>query len=152
MSKRQEARARAIKARHRKTGIRAALWALGLGIVVLGGYAIQGADRRAPHVTGEGRSDASHVMHPSSFLSPRAVAAYAIAQQIPATLNHLYCWCACDRYHGHRSALACFEDTHGSECDVCMRTAEIAWDMVKRGVTNAAAIQREIDRWVRSPG
>ena len=103
-------------------------------------------------VTGEGRSDASHVMHPSSFSNPRATAAYAIAQEIPATLNQLYCWCQCAEYHGHRSALACFEGRHGSECDVCIRTAEIARDMVQRGVTDAAEIQREIDRWVRPSG
>lgn len=152
MSKRQETRARAIEARRRKARIRVALWALGLGIVVLGGYAIQGRGRREPRVTGEGRSDASHVMHPSQFSNHRAAAAYTIAREIPATLNRLYCWCACIEYHGHRSALACFEDTHGSQCDACMRTAEIAWDMVKRGVTDAAVIQIELDRWVRPPG
>jgi hypothetical protein len=95
-------------------------------------------------VSGEGRSDASHVTPPELFEHPRVKQAYAISQQIPETMNHLYCWCGCIE-RGMRSALECFESNHGANCDICIRTAEIAWDMTQRGVTDLGAIQKAVD-------
>ena len=152
MTKRKEARARAVKAAQRKGRIQSALWALGIGSLVIALYMIQRPWEHAPRVAGEGRSDASHIMHPAAMYGPRAATAYGKAREIPAVLNHLYCWCGCTEYHGHRSALACFEDEHGAQCDVCMRTAEIAWDMVQHGVTDPATIQQELDAKVRPRG
>ena len=95
-------------------------------------------------VTGEGRSDASHVTPPKLFAHARVKEAYAIAQRIPATMNHLYCWCGCIE-RGMRSALECFESNHGANCEICIRTAEIAWEMTQRGVTDPGAIQKAVD-------
>lgn len=95
-------------------------------------------------VSGEGRSDASHVAPPQLFEQPRVKEAYAIAQRIPATMNHLYCWCGCIE-RGMRSALECFESNHGAACDICIRTAEIAWDLTQRGVTDPGTIQKAVD-------
>lgn len=95
-------------------------------------------------VSGEGRSDASHVTPPELFEHPRVKEAYAISQRIPETMNHLYCWCGCIE-RGMRSALECFESNHGANCDICIRTAEIAWEMTQRGVSDPGAIQRAID-------
>ncbi len=64
-------------------------------------------------------------------------------------LNRLSWWCGCTEYHAHRSSLACFEDEHGAQCDVCMRTAEIAWDVAQHGVSDSAAIQQGLDAKVR---
>ncbi|MGH7458158.1 MAG: PCYCGC motif-containing (lipo)protein [Longimicrobiaceae bacterium] len=95
-------------------------------------------------VSGEGRSDASHVMPPEFFEQPRVREAYAIAQEIPATLNQLYCWCGCVP-RIHRSALECFESQHAANCDICLANAEVAWEMTQEGVTDPAAIQKKLD-------
>ena len=92
-----------------------------------------------------GRSDASAVVPPESFDHPRVKEAYAIAQRIPETLNQLYCWCGCIERMGHRSALECFESDHAKNCDVCLGTAEIAWEMTQQGITDPAEIQKAVD-------
>lgn len=99
-------------------------------------------------VSGEGRSDASAVLDPAGFDQPRVRDAYAITCRIPATLNQFYCWCGCIEnplMGDHRSALECFESTHASFCDVCLDTAEIAWESERRGVADPAEIQRAVD-------
>ena len=105
-----------------------------------------GGDQNAQglRVSGEGRADASHVTTPELFNQPRVKEAYAIAQRIPETMNHLYCWCGCIE-RGMRSALECFESNHGANCDVCIGTAEIAWEMTQKGVTDPAEIQKSVD-------
>ena len=50
-----------------------------------------------------------------------------------------------DRRGVHRSNLQCFEDEMGVNCDVCQGTAEIAYEHVQRGVTDAATIQAAVD-------
>lgn len=96
-------------------------------------------------VSGEGRSDASAVAAPEQFEHPRVKAGYAVAQKIPETLNQLYCWCGCIERMGHRSALECFESDHAKNCDVCLGTAEIAWEMTQKGITDPAEIQKAVD-------
>lgn len=90
-------------------------------------------------------SDASRVLDPEQFTDPQVKRAYWIATQIPEVLNQLYCWCGCENTGVHRSNLACFEDLMGVDCDVCQGTAEIAYAMVQRGVTDAARIQAAVD-------
>ena len=92
-----------------------------------------------------GRSDASAVVAPELFDQPRVRAGYAIARQIPETLNQLYCWCGCIENMGHRSALECFESNHAAFCDVCVANAEIADEMLGKGITDAGEIQKVID-------
>lgn len=100
--------------------------------------------RIIPH----GRSDASHVLNPEQFSQPAVRHAYWIATQIPATLNQLYCWCGCENRGVHRSNLQCFEDQMAVSCDVCRGTAEIAYSMVQKGITDAAKIQAAVDaKW-----
>jgi hypothetical protein len=104
-------------------------------------------DGHAPHIVASGRSDASHVLDPATFSDPRQQRAYAAARAIPAVLNQLYCWCHCREstiFH-HRSLLECFESDHGSQCGICMGEATLAYDMVKRGVTDVRQIQDAID-------
>ena len=104
-------------------------------------------DGHAPHIVPTGRSDASHVLDPVGFSDPRQQQAYAAARAIPAVLNQLYCWCHCHEstiFH-HRSLLECFESDHASQCGICMGEATLAYDMVKRGVTDVRQIQDAID-------
>lgn len=92
-----------------------------------------------------GREDASAVLDPQSFSQAEVRHGYWIATQIPAVLNKLYCWCGCENRGVHRSNLQCFEDRMAEDCPVCLGTAEIAYDMTKKGVTDAAMIQAAVD-------
>ena len=99
-----------------------------------------------------GRSDAGDVLDPDQFSDPQVRHAYWIATQIPETLNQLYCWCGCENRGVHRSNLGCFEDLMGVNCDVCQGTAEIAYDMVRKGITDPGEIQAAVDRKWAPPG
>ena len=99
-----------------------------------------------------GRNDATDVLDPDQFSDPKVRNAYWIATQIPAMLNQLYCWCGCENRGVHRSNLGCFEDRMGVNCDVCQGTAEIAYAMVQKGVTDAGEIQAAVDAEWAPPG
>jgi hypothetical protein len=102
---------------------------------------------KAPVIVPTGRSDASAVLDPAGFSDDQQRHAYTAAGGIPAVLNQLYCWCHCREstiFH-HRSLLECFESDHGSQCSTCMGEATLAYDMVKRGVTDVRQIQNAID-------
>lgn len=92
-----------------------------------------------------GRNDASEVLEPEQFSSSEVRNAYKIATEIPEVLNKLYCWCGCENRGIHRSNLACFEDGMAEHCAVCRGTAEIAYEMVQQGVTDAGKIQAAVD-------
>ncbi len=77
----------------------ARIWPAFLLLGVLGAMMMALIHARAPggelnaqglRVSGEGRSDASHVVAPEHFKDPRVKAAYATAQRIPETMNQLY--------------------------------------------------------------
>lgn len=63
----------------------------------------------------------------------RTERAYVIAAAIPTVLDGLYCYCRCDEHSGHHSLLDCFASDHAAACDVCMREAEMADQMTRRG-------------------
>jgi hypothetical protein len=92
-----------------------------------------------------GRDDASAVLDPQSFSQAKVRHGYWIATQIPAVLNKLYCWCGCESRGVHRSNLQCFEDRMAEDCPVCLGTAEIAYDMTQKGITDASKIQAAVD-------
>lgn len=99
-----------------------------------------------------GRSDAAAVLDPEQFENAKVRNAYRIATQIPEVLNQLYCWCGCENRGVHRSNLQCFEDRMGVNCDVCQGTAEIAYDLVQNGITDAGEIQATVDAQWAPPG
>jgi hypothetical protein len=73
------------------------------------------------------------------------VSAYKLAAQIPGVIYQLPCNCRCDRSLGHTSLRSCFENAHGTECDVCAAEAFLAYRMTKAGKTPSeirAAIAR----------
>lgn len=126
------------------------LGALGALVIFLLHPRAPGGDLNAQglRLTPSGRSDASHVVAPERFPHPRVSAAYRTAREIPETLNQLYCWCGCIE-RGMRSALECFESDHGAACEVCLQTARIAGESVRRGVRDAGEIQRAVDVHLR---
>ena len=62
---------------------------------------------------------------------------YSLAATIKPVLYQQPCYCYCDRHFGHKSLLDCFVTTHGSECDVCLREAVLAYQLTKKGKTPA---------------
>lgn len=60
--------------------------------------------------------------------------AYEIAAKIPEVLHQQPCYCYCDRM-GHNSLHSCFENTHGAQCDICMKEAFYAYGETKKGKT-----------------
>jgi hypothetical protein len=75
----------------------------------------------------------------------RVHTAYAAAAAHPQLMDSLYCWCGCIEA-GMRSALECFEGLHATRCDLCIRVALTAAEMVARGERDPGTIQREVDR------
>lgn len=157
VKRRRRARRADVRAARRRAGERLWAWAfvvatvgtlVGLLWVSTRGSAASG-ERVVAHaghapVTGDGRTDASHVLPASTVSGRRAGKAYRVAARIPATLNRLYCWCGCIE-GGMRSLLECFESRHAVACEPCLGGAELAWTMTRRGVTAPARIQRAID-------
>ena len=42
-----------------------------------------------------------------------AAKGYQVAKEIPEVLEHVMCYCGCDRNPGHQNNLDCFADEHG---------------------------------------
>ncbi|PYS50090.1 MAG: hypothetical protein DMF68_08260 [Acidobacteria bacterium] len=82
-------------------------------------------------------------LSPDRFIGP-AQDAYKIAKEIPETLAQLPCYCHCDMSMGHKSLHSCFEDTHASQCAVCVSEALVAYDLQKSGKTPAEIRDRII--------
>lgn len=70
--------------------------------------------------------------------------AYQAAKEIPQTLAQLPCYCHCDRGHGHKSLLSCFETEHGENCGICIGEALMAYNLEKRAKLNAVQIRERI--------
>ena len=87
-------------------------------------------------------------LSPDRFIGP-AHDAYKIAQEIPQTLAQLPCYCHCDMSMGHKSLHSCFEDTHASECAVCVSEALVAYDLQKSGMNPAQIRDRIISQYSR---
>jgi hypothetical protein len=76
---------------------------------------------------------AADVLAASSFAEPDIAETYAMAREIPQVLDGIYCYCECSRHSGHRSLLTCFESEHGSDCEICMNEARLAYRLHKEG-------------------
>jgi hypothetical protein len=60
--------------------------------------------------------------------------AYEVAAKIPAVLHQQPCYCYCDRM-GHNSLHSCFENTHGAQCDICLKELYYSYAQTKKGKT-----------------
>ena len=117
-----------------------------VGLSVMRQASAPAADEQGLRISPTGRSDASQVLDPARFSTPRVRQAYTIAHEIPKTLNALLCWCGCVADGTHRSALECFESVHATDCSICLGNAEVAWEMHQQGIKRAGPVQQELDR------
>jgi len=70
--------------------------------------------------------------------------AYQAAKESPQTLAQLPCYCHCDKGHGHKSLLSCFETEHGENCGICIGEALLAHNLEKRAKLNVVQIRERI--------
>jgi len=71
--------------------------------------------------------------------------AYELAAKIQKVIYQQPCYCYCDRGMGHNSLHSCFENTHGAQCDVCMKELYYSYAQTKKGKT-AAQIRQGITK------
>jgi len=99
-----------------------------------------------PHPVVRAAEHHPHVMPASRYDGMvRQEQAYRMAAAVPEVLDGLFCYCFCAEHSGHYSLLDCFASDHGAGCDVCMREAEIAYQMASQGAS-LDDIRGEIDR------
>jgi hypothetical protein len=60
--------------------------------------------------------------------------AYELAAKIPNVLHQQPCYCYCDRM-GHNSLHSCFENTHGAQCDTCLKELYYSYQQHQKGKT-----------------
>jgi hypothetical protein len=60
--------------------------------------------------------------------------AYTVAQDDPALLAQLHCYCGCDKEIGHKNLLDCFRSKHGSTCAICVGEAVEAEQLARQGM------------------
>lgn len=82
-------------------------------------------------------------LSPSLFKGNERLA-YQAAKEIPQTLAQLPCYCHCDRGHGHKSLLSCFESEHGENCGICINEALMAYNLEKRAGLSVSEIRTQI--------
>jgi hypothetical protein len=87
-------------------------------------------------------------LQPEQFFGPTREA-YRVAQEIPETIAQLPCYCHCDQSMGHKSLHSCFQDTHASQCAVCVNEALIAYNLQRSGLTPAQIRERIIAQYSR---
>jgi len=68
---------------------------------------------------------------------PYQTHAYELAAKIPNVIHQEPCYCYCDRGMGHNSLHSCFENTHGAQCDVCLKELYYSYSQTKKGKTPA---------------
>jgi hypothetical protein len=59
------------------------------------------------------RRETKPTLDPARFVGKAAVT-HQIAREIPDVLDHLYCYCECDKSVGHKSLLSCYTDGHAA--------------------------------------
>jgi hypothetical protein len=116
-------------------------------VVLLGGVLVAQKMGTASQRHPDPRPDVSgvQVLPASRWSYEPIVRAYAAAAQNPQVLDGLYCHCSCKANLGHRSLLTCFENEHGSACDICQGEAAMAAEMHGQGAT-LDQIRQAVDR------
>ena len=85
---------------------------------------------------------------PEQFYGPTRDA-YRVVKEIPETIAQLPCYCYCDSSIGHKSLHSCFQDTHASQCTVCVNEALIAYNLQKSGMAPAKIREYIIQQYSR---
>jgi hypothetical protein len=76
-------------------------------------------------------------LDPAQFSTIVVQNAYTVAAKIKKLLYQQPCYCHCDQHAGHKSLLSCFEDKHGSFCNVCMAEDFYTYEQSRQGKTAA---------------
>jgi hypothetical protein len=84
-----------------------------------------------------------------SLFAGKTQAAYQAAQDVPAVLDEMPCFCGCMRDPGHQSNLYCFRDNHSAHCAMCQDIALDARDMWNDGDTIQQIRDRIVARYGR---
>ena len=87
-------------------------------------------------------------LQPEQFFGPTREA-YRVVKEIPETIAQLPCYCHCDQSIGHKSLHSCFQDTHASQCVVCVNEALLAYNMQRNGMSPAQIRERIIAQYSR---
>ncbi|HUQ33170.1 MAG TPA: CYCXC family (seleno)protein [Pyrinomonadaceae bacterium] len=87
-------------------------------------------------------------LQPEQFFGPTREA-YRAVKEIPETIAQLPCYCHCDVSFGHKSLHTCFQDTHASQCAVCVNEALIAYNLQKSGLSPSQIRERIIAQYSR---
>jgi hypothetical protein len=87
-------------------------------------------------------------LQPEQFFGPTREA-YRVVREIPETIAQLPCYCHCDVSFGHKSLHTCFEDTHASQCAVCVNEALLAYNLQKSGLNPSQIRERIIAQYSR---
>ena len=87
-------------------------------------------------------------LQPEQFFGPTREA-YRVVKEIPETIAQLPCYCHCDQSIGHKSLHSCFQDTHASQCTVCVNEALIAYNLQRNGMTPSQIRERIIAQYSR---
>lgn len=82
-------------------------------------------------------------LQPESFTG-KTREAYKAVKEIPQTIAQLPCYCYCDEGHGHKSLHSCYEDTHASQCAVCVDEALMAYQLEKQQKLKPEQIRERI--------
>jgi hypothetical protein len=72
----------------------------------------------------------------ANFQSPVQIRAYLLAAKLSSELHQMPCHCYCDRI-GHKSLRSCYETTHASQCDACLKELYYISQAKKKGKTVA---------------
>jgi hypothetical protein len=132
----------------KRLGVRAAGAAAGAALIVAGVvYNIHpggSAHDPAPEGGVYVRRETKPTLSAALFVG-KVHTAYQVAHDTPELLDHLYCYCECDKHMGHRSLLSCYTDTHAANCNVCVNEALDGAKMMNDGM-EMKDIRREIDR------
>lgn len=149
-ARRRAERGRGTKGRRSRAPVWIMAGSVVAALVVLALLSPRGEDPEGHHPTPRVDAHAAHVMPAARYAGmPRAEATYAIAAEIPAVLDGVFCYCYCHQTFGHYSLLDCFRDDHGANCDVCMNEAVTAYEMTQRGET-LGAVREAVDRRYRT--
>ncbi len=114
---------------------------IGVIVVAIGfaiGFALMGGTENYPTARG---GEMRSTMTPAYFFGKTAKA-YEAAKEIPEVLDGIYCYCDCQKNHGHKSLLTCYVDRHGSQCSVCIKEALMAHDLHKKGYKKSEIVKK----------
>ncbi len=101
------------------------------GAMCIGGHCCCIGQAEAAETT-PGASQGRLTLDPNQFVGP-VKEAYKFAEQNPALLAQLHCYCGCDKAEGHQNLLDCYRGMHGASCEICTGEALLAKRMSDQG-------------------